>query len=78
MPCYEGKGYGSYLMDFCENQILKGYESIVLDSSLPAQEMYKKRGYQPIEYHKVLCDNGDYLCYYTMKLGNEIKIKEQL
>lgn len=71
LPSDQGRGYGRVLMDFAEQLILQRYTTVVLDASLPAQEMYQKRGYRAIQYQKVLCANGDYLCYNTMVLEKE-------
>ncbi|ROR29166.1 acetyltransferase (GNAT) family protein [Mobilisporobacter senegalensis] len=68
LPEYQGKGYGTKMMDKLEAIILKEYNDIILDASLPAYEMYIKRGYIPIDYHKILTQYGDYLCYHVMKL----------
>lgn len=66
LPEYQGKRYGSKLMDFAENIIFHKYQTIVLDASFPAQEMYIKRGYKALGFYKILCENGDYLCYSEM------------
>ena len=63
---YQGKGYGSQLMDFLEKQIFFEHDSICLDSSLPAFNIYLKRGYIPLTYCEEIVDNGCVLCYYTM------------
>ena len=68
-PSGQGKGYGGKLLDFAENMILGYSEIIRLDSSLPAKSIYIKRGYKEKEYHKILTDNGDYLCYDIMERG---------
>jgi len=53
LPEFQGKGYGSMLLDRLEQQAAnKGYANVVLDSSLPAYSLYEKRGYVPIEYKK--------------------------
>ncbi|MBD5146170.1 MAG: GNAT family N-acetyltransferase [Ruminococcus sp.] len=67
-PSKQGKGYGGKLLDFAENMIFGYSETIRLDSSLPAKSIYIKRGYKEKEYHKILTDNGDYLCYDIMEL----------
>lgn len=45
LPERQRRGYGKVLMDFAEELIADEYDVIKLDSSLPALEMYKKRGY---------------------------------
>ena len=69
LPGYQHKGYGRYLIDFAESEILKKYDEIQLDASLPAKKIYLKRGYTEIEYHQILTPSGDYLCYDLMRKG---------
>jgi len=68
LPIYQGRGYGSEIMDIMEEKIFALYEEIQLAASFPAQSMYRKRGYKETSYHKILTDNGDYLCYHFMNL----------
>lgn len=68
LPQFQGKGYGTIALNYLENEVFKNYNEVVLASSFPAFEMYQKRGYVPFEYHKILTDNGDYLCFLNMKL----------
>lgn len=63
---FQRQGIGNAVMDEVEAIILRKYDKIVLDASLPAQSLYLKRGYSPIEYIKYKCDNGDFLCYNIM------------
>lgn len=67
LPEYQGKGYGSRLMDLLEARILENYPKVHVDSSFPAESMYLKRGYQIISYEKIETENGDFLCYHTME-----------
>jgi GNAT superfamily N-acetyltransferase len=67
LPEYQGKGLGSKMMDFLEEQIGLDSEVAYLDSSLPAFNLYIKRGYYPIEYIKEKVENGKILCYHLMK-----------
>lgn len=55
------------LLDFAERKIAENYDEIVLDASLPAKMIYRKRGYIETEGHAICTDNGDYLCYDVMK-----------
>lgn len=66
LPQYQGKGYGTQIMDFLEKMILEKYSCISLDSSLPAYNIYIQRGYNPVEYHEELVDNNRMLCYHKM------------
>lgn len=67
LPEYQGKGYGSRLMDLLEAQIFENYPKVHVDASFPAESMYLKRGYQIILYEKIETENGDCLCYHTME-----------
>ncbi len=67
LPQYQGKGYGTALMNELEKIIYRNYTEIILDASLPAYEMYIHRGYVPMEYHSIKTENGHYLCYHVMK-----------
>ncbi len=67
LPQYQGKGYGTAIMNELEEIIFSKESEIVVDASLPAYEMYVHRGYVPIEYHKIKTNNGHFLCYHVMK-----------
>lgn len=67
LPEYQGKGYGSWLMDILEKRILEKYGKVHVDASFPAESMYFKRGYEIIAFEKIETKNGDYLCYHTME-----------
>jgi len=67
LPQYHRKGYGTEIMDKLENIIYKTFDKSVLSASLPALEMYLKRGYKLVEYHKILTQNSHYLCYWSME-----------
>lgn len=47
------------LLDFAERKIAENYDEIVLDASLPAKMIYRKRGYIETEGHAICTDNGD-------------------
>ena len=67
LPQYQGNGYGRVLLDFAEKYVSKNSKKIRLDASLPAKEIYLKRGYKEIESHSILTINGDYLYYDVME-----------
>ena len=67
LPEYQGKGYGSRLMDLLEARIFENYPKVHVDASFPAESMYLKRGYQIVSYEKIETENGDFLCYHTME-----------
>lgn len=66
LPQYQNQGFGSQLLKFAEDKILKNDKIIVLDASLPAKSLYLKRGYVIVETHSIETDNHDYLCYDVM------------
>lgn len=70
-PSEQGKGHGGKLLDFAEKVIFGYSETVRLDCSLPAKAIYIKRGYKEKEYHKILTDNGDYLCYDIMEKNKQ-------
>ncbi|MCM1040589.1 MAG: GNAT family N-acetyltransferase [Ruminococcus sp.] len=67
LPQYEHRGIGSTLMDFAEEKILQKYGEIHVDSSLPAKQMYVKRGYTEKRTCNIAAENGDVLVYDEMK-----------
>lgn len=42
LPEYQGKGYGSRLMDLLEARIFENYPKVHVDASFPAESMYLK------------------------------------
>lgn len=71
LPQYQHKGYGRALLDFAEQEILLQYDTVRIDASLPAKQIYRKRGYREIEYHMIRTENGDYLCYDVMEFRKQ-------
>ena len=67
LPVFQGKGYGKMLLDFAENRVEKQFDTVIVDASLPAKSLYLKRGYRETAYHRLLTENGDYLCYDVME-----------
>ena len=53
LPEFQGKGYGSRLMDLLEARIFENDPKVHVDASFPAESMYLKRGYQIISYEKI-------------------------
>lgn len=66
LPEYQGKGYGSQLMDFAEEKIGREYDRVHIDSSLPAKEMYLKRGYKETNTCHIKAEKGAILVYDEM------------
>ena len=67
LPEHQHRGYGKALMDFAENMISQTCTEIILDASLPAKGIYRKRGYVDTEYHTLQTENGDFLCFDVMR-----------
>ena len=71
LPEHQRKGFGKALLGFAEREILSAHDAIRIDASLPAKGLYLKRGYRETEYHTIVADNGDRLCYDVMILRRE-------
>lgn len=67
LPEYQGKGYGSSLMDLLEAKVFGNHRKVHVDASFPAESMYLKKGYEIISYERIETENGDFLCYHTME-----------
>ncbi len=55
------------MLDFAEKRISGQYSKIVLDASLPAKQIYLKRGYKEIEFNIITTRGNDFLCYDVME-----------
>lgn len=71
LPDYQGKGYGSQIMDNLEDTILKKHSKVRLNASLPSQAFFRRRGYREYYFDRIKTENGDYMCYCTMVLKNK-------
>ena len=67
LPEFQHRGYGKELMDFAEEIIRGKHDHIILDASLPAKQIYLKRGYVATKYNMIETGNGDYLCFDVME-----------
>lgn len=67
LPEYQGRGYGTYIMQQIEAEISKRYDSVQLDASLPAAHLYEKLGYQTIRHERYPVANGVILAYEVME-----------
>ena len=76
LPEYQGKGYGSRMMDLLEDMVFRQYQVIHIDASFPAESMYLKRGYRIETYEKIETESGDYLCYHTMEKNKDFQQNE--
>lgn len=66
LPEEQGKGFGSQLLHFAESKIAKKYGTARLDSSLPAKQIYLKKGYMVIDSRSIRTEGEDFLCYDIM------------
>ncbi len=78
LPCFQHKGYGRELMNFAEEIISKEHEQIILDASLPAKQIYLKRGYIDTEYNMIKTENGEYLCFDVMVKNVKFYVERNL
>ena len=67
LPEYQGKGYGTMIMDYLENEILKDHDTVLLGASLASVFLYEHRGYKTIGHGKYDLENGVKLVYEKME-----------
>lgn len=67
LPEFQGKGYGSFIMNYLEDEIAVHYSSAILDASLPASGLYEHRGYHTIKHEKHTVENDVVLVYEVME-----------
>ena len=67
LPEFRGRGYGRALLDFAEERISEKYDVIILHASLPAKNIYLKRGFREVDYLKIDTGYGDFLCADVME-----------
>ena len=65
LPDEQGNGFGGELLRFAEAEIAKSYGTARLDSSLPAKQIYLKKGYMVIDSRTIEAGR-DFLCYDIM------------
>lgn len=66
LPEYQGRGFGRALVEFAEQELFKTVDEVIVEASLPAKGLYKKRGYTETEYLSIKAENGDFLCWDKM------------
>ncbi|MBO5293477.1 MAG: GNAT family N-acetyltransferase [Lachnospiraceae bacterium] len=76
LPEFQGKGYGSFIMQCLEDEIAAKYNTVQLDASLPASHLYEQRGYRTMKHEKWPVKNGVVLVYEVMEkeLANGNKV----
>lgn len=67
LPDFQGRGYGSFIMEQLEEKIGERYEWVYIDASLPACKLYGKLGYQTADHGIWECKNGVIQVYEIMK-----------
>lgn len=67
LPEFQGKGYGSFIMECLEDEISAKYDKVLLDASLPASHLYERRGYRTIKHEKWSVENDVILVYEVME-----------
>ena len=67
LPEHQSRGFGKYMLDIAESMVFAEFDSVIVDSSLPAQTVYLRRGYKEFEYIQLVTPDGDVLCYDRME-----------
>ncbi len=71
LPEFQGRGYGSHIMNEWENEILSKYDYCELDASLPACIFYENRGFKTVKHVKYDIGNGAFMIYEIMRKNRE-------
>lgn len=66
-PDFQGKGFGTFIMDQLETEIGKQYDKAEIDASLPACKLYYHRGYKTIDHGIWECADGVLQVYEIME-----------
>ena len=66
-PPFQGRGYGSRIMDRLEAEIARSHAAARLEASLPALRMYGRRGYRTVRRGRWPVENGVVLVYDEME-----------
>lgn len=64
---YQGRGYGKFIINSIETELLKKYTRVSLDASLPAAHIYEKLGYKTIKHESYKVQNDVVLAYEVME-----------
>lgn len=67
LPDFQGKGFGTFIMNQLEAEIGKQYDKAEIDASLPACILYYNRGYKTIEHGIWECAGGVIQVYEIME-----------
>ena len=66
-PEFQGKGYGSHIIEILEHEIGRDYDTVNLDASLPASCLYERRGYRTVKHETREVENQAVLVYEIMQ-----------
>ena len=67
LPRCQHRGYGSYIMNCLEAEIVKEYDKVILDASLSAVFLYEHRGYKTVGHGICELENDVKLVYEVME-----------
>lgn len=67
LPDFQGKGFGTYIMNQLETEIGKEYDKAGIDASLPACKLYYNRGYKTTDHGIWECADGVIQVYEMME-----------
>ncbi len=67
LPEYQGRGYGSHILDCLEERIARDHDTAMLDASLPAVMLYEHRGYKTTGHGVLDVGNDVKLVYEIME-----------
>lgn len=67
LPEYQKKGYGTFIINTIEKEIMGKYDKAYLDASLPAATLYEKLGYVTTKHEKYPVENDVILSYEVME-----------
>lgn len=67
LPDFQGKGFGTFIMDQLEDEIGKRYDTAETDASLPACRLYYDRGYRTTDHGIWECAGGVIQVYEIME-----------
>ncbi len=66
-PAFQGRGYGSLVMEKLEQEAAQYTSAVQLDASLPACRMYERRGYRTLRHDQWVMEGGTVLVYEIME-----------
>lgn len=77
LPEFQGKGYGTFIMNELEKEIAKKYSVVKLEASIPACKLYYKLGYRTVEHGVWECAEGVTQIYEIMEkeLNNSLRLR---